>query len=337
MKILVTGGTGYIGSHATLELLTAGHDVTVVDNLSNSSEESLRRVAEITGRTPKFHKLDVCDFKALDAVFDKEQFDAVIHFAGLKAVGESVREPLDYYRNNIDSTLTLCEVMQKHGCKKLIFSSSASVYGDSKDLPLRETSPAGQGITNPYGETKYMIEQILRGLTVADPEWEITALRYFNLLGAHESGKIGDDPNGLPNNLPPYVSQVASGKLKQLQVFGDDYDTPDGTCVRDYIHVVDLVRGHLAAINHLHPGFRVYNLGTGKGASVLDIVHAFEKASGKKIPYKIRDRREGDPASSYADASLAAEELSWHTERTLEEACADAWRWQSINPTGYSD
>lgn len=336
MHILVTGGAGYIGSHTVIELLGDGHSVTVVDNLSNSSEESLRRIEQITGQKVPFVQLDVCDTASLDQLFASNTFDAVIHFAGLKSVGESVAKPLEYYRNNINSTLSLCEVMQAHNVKKLIFSSSATVYGTPEELPLKETSRVGAGITNPYGQTKFMIEQILRDLTVADPGWEITMLRYFNPVGAHESGLIGEDPNGLPNNLLPYVSQVAVGKLDKVRVFGDDYDTPDGTGVRDYIHVVDLAKGHVAALNHLQAGANVYNLGTGKGVSVLEIIKAFKAASGKQIPYEVVERRPGDVDSSYGDCSKANKELSWKAEKSLADACADSWRWQFQNPNGYN-
>jgi len=336
MKILVTGGAGYIGTHTIIELLGQGHSVTVVDNLSNSSEESLRRVEKITGKSVDFHNFDVRDMAALDQLFASKQFDAAIHFAGLKSVGESVAKPLEYYRNNLDSTLALCEVMQKHDVKKLIFSSSATVYGTPEELPLKETSRTGVGITNPYGQTKFMIEQILQDVAKADPIWEITLLRYFNPVGAHDSGLIGEDPNDIPNNLLPYVSQVAVGKLEKVSVFGDDYDTPDGTGVRDYIHVVDLAKGHVAALTHLQAGVRAYNLGTGRGVSVMEIIHAFEKAAGKEIPYQIAPRRPGDVASCYADSSLANKELGWKAEKTLEEACADSWRWQSQNPNGYA-
>ena len=337
MKILVTGGAGYIGSHTVVELLNKGDEVVVVDNLSNSSKISLERVERITGKVVPLIVLDLLDTKALSKVFDDHKFDAVIHFAGLKSVGESVSKPLSYYRNNIDSTLSLCEVMQTHGVKKLIFSSSATVYGQPEELPLKESSRVGFGITNPYGQTKFMLEQILRDVAIADPEWQITLLRYFNPVGAHESGLIGEDPNGIPNNLLPYVSQVAVGKLDKLKIFGNDYDTPDGTGVRDYIHVVDLAKGHVAALNNLgRPGeTKTYNLGTSKGVSVLEIVSAFEKASGKNIPYEVVERRPGDVASCYADCSLAEKELNWRAEKTLEEACADSWRWQSQNPNGY--
>jgi UDP-glucose 4-epimerase len=335
-RILVTGGAGYIGSHTVLELLEAGYDVTVVDNLSNSSEESLKRVQEITGKQVDFVKADLCDPAAVEDLFGEQNFDAVIHFAGLKAVGESVSKPLLYYRNNIDSTLVLCEVMQKHGVKKLVFSSSATVYGTPEELPLKETSRVGVGVTNPYGQTKFMIEQMLRDLAVADPSWQITVLRYFNPIGAHASGKIGEDPNGIPNNLLPFVAQVAVGKRDMVQVFGDDYDTPDGTGVRDYIHVVDLAKGHLAALEHLHDGVETYNLGTGTGVSVLEVIKAFGEAAGKEIPYKVVERRPGDVASNYADCTKAARQLGWKAEKTLADACADSWRWQSGNPNGYS-
>lgn len=336
MNILVTGGAGYIGSHTVVELLQAGHTVTVVDNLSNSSEESLWRVEKITGKTVDFHNFDVRDLTALEQLFASTPIDAVIHFAGLKSVSESVAKPLEYYRNNLDSSLTLCEVMQHHGVKKLIFSSSATVYGTPEELPLKETSRTGVGLTNPYGQTKFMIEQILRDLTVADPSWEITLLRYFNPIGAHESGLIGEDPNGIPNNLMPYIAQVAVGKLEKQPVTGDDFDTPDGTGVRDYIHVVDLAHGHLAALEHLQAGVTTYNLGTGSGVSVLEAIHAFEKACGKPIPYEVLGRRPGDVASVYCDPSLAHKELGWKAEKTFEQACADAWRWQSQNPNGFT-
>lgn len=337
MKILVTGGAGYIGSHTVVELCAAGHDVIVVDNFSNSGLEAIARVEKITGQSVKMYEGDVCDKMLLTKVFDENSVEAVIHFAGLKAVGESVIKPLAYYRNNIDSSLTLCEVMQKKGVKKLIFSSSATVYGDPEELPLKETSLTGLGITNPYGQTKYMIEQILRDLVVADNTWEITSLRYFNPIGAHVSGAIGEDPHDIPNNLMPFITQVAVGKLSKLSVFGNDYGTPDGTGVRDYIHVVDLAKGHVAALEYMKPSgqMEVYNLGTGRGVSVLQMVEAFEKASGKKIAYEIIGRRPGDVASCYADASKAKKALNWHTEKTLQEACEDSWRWQSQNPDGY--
>lgn len=337
MKILVTGGAGFIGSHTIVELLDSGHAVTVVDNLSNSSEESLKRVEKITCKKVNFHQLDVRDKATLEKLFKQSEFDAVIHFAGLKSVGESVKKPLEYYSNNIDSTLVLCQAMQKYAVKKLIFSSSATVYGIPDELPLKETSRVGIGITNPYGQTKFMIEQILRDMATANADWQISLLRYFNPIGAHESGLIGEDPNGLPNNLLPYVSQVAVGKLEKVSVFGDDYETPDGTGVRDYIHVVDLAKGHVAAFEHLKKGVSTYNLGTGSGVSVLEIINAFEKAADKKISYQVVARRPGDVASCYADASLAAKQLGWKATKTLEQACTDAWRWQSQNPNGYAN
>jgi UDP-glucose 4-epimerase len=335
MKVLLTGGAGYIGSHTIVELIADGHDVVVVDSLVNSSPESLKRVEKITGKPVPLYVEDVCDEATLDRIFSEHSFDAVIHFAGLKAVGESVALPLDYYRNNIDSTLALCSVMQQHNVRKLIFSSSATVYGIPDELPLKETSRVGATIPNPYGQTKFMIEQILRDLVVADPTLEITILRYFNPIGAHASGLIGEDPNGLPNNLLPFIAQVAVGKIEKLRVFGDDYDTPDGTCIRDYIHVTDLAKGHVAALNHLKQGVATYNLGTGEGVSVFEALHAFEKAADKPIPYEVVSRRPGDVVSCYADASLAAQELGWHAEKTLEDACRDAWNWQSHNPNGY--
>lgn len=333
--ILVTGGAGYIGSHTCIELLENGHDVVVVDNLSNSSAESLTRVEQITGKSIDFRQFDLCDTEKLNALFKEFDFDAVIHFAGLKAVGESVEQPLRYYQNNIDSTLSLCKVMQGHGVYRLVFSSSATVYGSAEELPLKETSRTGVGITNPYGQTKFMIEQILRDLSTADTRWEVTILRYFNPIGAHPSGLIGEDPNGIPNNLLPFVAQVAVGKRDKVRVFGDDYDTPDGSGVRDYIHVVDLAKGHLAALEKIKPGIGVYNLGTGTGSSVFQVIKEFEIAAGKPIPFEVVPRRQGDVASSYADCSLAAKELQWRTEKSLKDACIDAWRWQSQNPDGY--
>ena len=335
MRILVTGGAGYIGSHTCVELLNAGYDVTVVDNLSNSKEESLTRVQDITGKQLEFHPVDLLDKDALDTIFATTEIDAVIHFAGLKAVGESVSIPLTYYHNNITGTLYLCEVMRKYGVKNLVFSSSATVYGDPHTVPILEDFPIGA--TNPYGRTKEMLEKILKDLAVADESWNIALLRYFNPIGAHESGRIGEDPNGIPNNLLPYVAQVAVGKLETLSIFGSDYDTPDGTGVRDYIHVVDLSIGHVKALEKLqsNPGVVVYNLGTGQGYSVLQVVAAFEKASGKKVPYKLVERRPGDVATCYADPVKAKEELGWVAERGIEEMCADAWKWQSQNPNGY--
>lgn len=334
MKLLVTGGAGYIGSHTVVELLTKGHDVVVIDNLSNSSREAIKRVEEISGKSVEFHEADVRNREALDTIFATGDIDAVIHFAGLKAVGESVEKPLMYYENNIDSTLVLIEAMQASGVKKLVFSSSATVYG-SAPIPYSEDSVVGQGITNPYGRTKYFIEEIIRDVTVADPTFEGTILRYFNPIGAHPSGRIGEDPSGIPNNLMPYITQVATGRREKLNVFGGDYETVDGTGVRDYIHVDDLAAGHVAAIEHSKPGFEAYNLGSGVGVSVLELVHAFEKASGQDIPYEIVDRRAGDLPEFYARADKAREVLGWSVQRSLEDACADSWRWQSQNPHGY--
>lgn len=337
MKILTTGGAGYIGSHTCVELLQAGYEVAVVDNLSNSKEESLRRVERITGRSLSFYRVDLLDKPALTAVFRNHSFDAVIHFAGLKAVGESTQIPLRYYHNNITGTLILCEVMKEFGVRRMVFSSSATVYGDPPKVPITEDFPVSP--TNPYGRTKLMIEEILRDLYAADPNWQIALLRYFNPVGAHESGQIGEDPNGIPNNLFPFIAQVAVGKLKELPIFGNDYPTPDGTGVRDYIHVVDLSRGHLKALENLrtNPGLVKYNLGTGQGYSVLEAVAAFSKACGKPIPYKIVDRRPGDVASCYADPSLAQRELGWQAGKGLTEMCADTWRWQVNNPSGYEN
>ena len=334
MKLLVTGGAGYIGSHTAVELLTKGHDVVVIDNLSNSSREAVKRVEEISGKSVEFHEADVRNREALDTIFATGDIDAVIHFAGLKAVGESVEKPLMYYENNIDSTLVLIEAMQASGVKKLVFSSSATVYG-SAPIPYSEDSVVGQGITNPYGRTKYFIEEIIRDVTVADPTFEGTILRYFNPIGAHPSGRIGENPSGIPNNLMPYITQVATGRREKLNVFGGDYETVDGTGVRDYIHVDDLAAGHVAAIEHSKPGFEAYNLGSGVGVSVLELVHAFEKASGQDIPYEIVDRRAGDLPEFYARADKAREVLGWSVQRSLEDACADSWRWQSQNPHGY--
>lgn len=336
MNILVTGGCGYIGSHTVVELQNAGHEVVVVDNLSNSTEESLRRVAEITGKQPVFYKADVCDRAALAQIFAAHKIDAVIHFAGLKAVGESVAKPLEYYRNNLDSTLALLAVMDDYDVRKLVFSSSATVYG-SAAIPYTEDSPTGVGITNPYGQTKYMVEQILRDVAGANPANEFTILRYFNPVGAHESGLIGEHPQGIPNNLMPYITQVATGVREKLSIFGNDYDTLDGTGVRDYIHVVDLARGHLAALEHSQPGVVAYNLGTGKGVSVLQLIDAFEKASGQTIPYEIAPRRPGDLPEYYANTEKAAHELGWKAELDINRACADSWRWQSRNPHGFTD
>ena len=335
MNILVTGGAGYIGSHTAVKLIEAGHTPIVVDNLINSSAESLNRIQQITGIKPHLYQIDLRDREELERVFGEQSIDAVIHFAGLKAVGESVENPLLYYQNNLDSTLVLLEVMRLHRVKNLVFSSSATVYG-SAPIPYVETYPAGQGITNPYGRSKYIIEEILSDVAASDEGVHFTSLRYFNPIGAHPSGLIGEDPNGIPNNLMPYITQVAVGARDTLGVFGDDYDTPDGTGVRDYIHVDDLAEGHLAALTHAHPGYRAINLGSGEGTSVLQLVHAFEQASGHKIPYKILPRRAGDLPEFYADASLAARELDWRTTRSIEDACRDSWTWQANNPNGYN-
>ena len=339
MSILVTGGAGFIGSHTCVELLNAGYEVVVVDNLYNASEKALERVEQITGKKVTFYEADILDRDALNAIFDKEQIESVIHFAGYKAVGESVRKPIEYYYNNITGTLILCDVMRKHNVKNIVFSSSATVYGDPAFIPITEECPKGK-ITNPYGQTKGMLEQVLTDIYVSDPEWKVVLLRYFNPIGAHKSGLIGEDPKGIPNNLVPYVAQVAIGKLKCLGVFGNDYDTPDGTGVRDYIHVVDLAKGHVAAIKKVEktePGVLIYNLGTGKGYSVLDVVHAFEKACGKEIPYEIKPRRAGDIATCYADPTKAKNELGWVAQYGIEEMCEDSWRWQTMNPNGYAD
>lgn len=336
MAILVTGGAGYIGSHTCIELLNAGYEVVVVDNLSNSCMESVKRVEEITGKKVTFYEEDILNRAGLEKIFEKESIDSVVHFAGLKAVGESVRKPLEYYQNNIAGTLVLCEVMREHGVKNIVFSSSATVYGDPAEIPITENCPKGT-CTNPYGWTKSMLEQILTDLHTADAEWNVVLLRYFNPIGAHKSGKIGEDPKGIPNNLMPYVMQVAVGKLERLGVFGNDYDTPDGTGVRDYIHVVDLAAGHVKAVEKLKEkaGVSVYNLGTGHGYSVLQIVAAAEKACGHSIPYEIQPRREGDIATCYADPAKAEKELGWKAVRDLEEMCEDSWRWQQQNPNGY--
>jgi len=336
MAILVTGGAGYIGSHTVIELQNAGMEVVVVDNLINSSRESLKRVEKITGKPVKFYEVDIMDAVGLNAVFEKEDIDSCIHFAGLKAVGESVKKPLEYYTNNISGSLVLFDVMRKHNVKNIVFSSSATVYGAPKFVPITEECPKGE-ITNPYGQTKGMLEQILTDIQKADPEWNVILLRYFNPIGAHKSGTIGENPNGIPNNLMPYITQVAVGKLKCLGIFGNDYDTPDGTGVRDYIHVVDLAIGHVNAIHKIseNPGLKIYNLGTGKGYSVLDIVKNFEEASGIKIPYVIKPRRAGDIATCYSDATKAKEELGWVATRDLHEMCEDSWRFQKSNPNGY--
>lgn len=336
-KVLITGGAGYIGSHTALELLNEGYEVVVYDNLYNSSEESIKRVEELTGKQVTFYEGDVLDEKALEAMFEAEKTDAVIHCAALKAVGESVQKPLEYYHNNITGTLTLMGVMDRMGVKNIVFSSSATVYGSPEIIPITEECPKGE-CTNPYGWTKSMMEQIMSDVQKAKSDWNVVLLRYFNPVGAHESGRIGEDPKGIPNNLMPYISQVAVGKLEKLGVFGDDYDTPDGTGVRDYIHVVDLAIGHVKAIDYIltNPGLDVINLGTGVGYSVLDMVKAFSKACGKEIPYEIKPRRAGDIAMCYADPKKAKEVLGWEAKRGLDEMCADTWRWQSQNPNGYA-
>ena len=336
MHIIVTGGAGYIGSHTCLELLNAGHDVTVIDNLSNSSEEALKRVEKICGKAPAFFNADLLDIEAIDRIFELcDDIGAVIHFAGLKAVGESVEKPLLYYQNNIVGTINLCQVMQKYGVKNIVFSSSATVYGDPASVPIKEDFPLS--CTNPYGRSKLFVEEFLRDLHKADSSWNIALLRYFNPIGAHESGLIGEDPADIPNNLVPYISKVAVGKLEQLSVFGGDYKTHDGTGVRDYIHVVDLALGHIKAVEKINenPGVVTYNLGTGCGYSVLDVIKAFSKASGKDINYLITDRRPGDIACCYADPTLAKNELGWQAIRNIEQMCADTWNWQSKNPDGY--
>ena len=338
MNILVTGGAGYIGSHTCVELLGSGYDVTVIDNLCNANPRSLERVEAITGKKVRFYQGDVRDEALLRRIFAENEISAVIHFAGLKAVGESVAQPWRYYDNNLNSTLVLTKVMTDVGCKKLIFSSSATVYSGDNEMPLRESSRTGN-CTNPYGWTKYMTEQILSGLAHADKEWSVVLLRYFNPIGAHESGMIGEDPRGIPNNLMPYITQVAIGRRKELSVYGNDYDTPDGTGVRDYIHVVDLAKGHVAAVRYIvsGQGCEVFNLGTGTGYSVLDMVHAFEEANGVKVPYKIVDRRPGDLPTCYADPAKSQRVLGWKAEKNLVDMCRDSWKWQSQNPMGYGE
>lgn len=338
MAILVTGGAGYIGSHTCVELLNAGYDVVIVDNFYNSKKTSLQRIRKLTNKGFKFYECDIRDAEGLTKVFRQEKIDAVIHFAGLKAVGESCQKPLEYYDNNINGTLVLCDVMRKNGCKKIVFSSSATVYGMNNPSPLKEEMPIG-GVTNPYGRTKLMIEEILGDTFRSDDQWSICLLRYFNPIGAHKSGTMGEDPNGIPNNLMPYVTQVAIGKLPCLSVYGDDYDTKDGTGVRDYIHVVDLALGHLKAVESVlgKTGLDVFNLGTGIGYSVLDVVKAFETASGREVKYKIAPRRSGDIATCFSDPSKALRVLGWKAERGIEEMCEDSWRWQSQNPDGYPD
>jgi len=337
MRILVTGGAGYIGSHTVLELLDAGYDVLIADNFVNSKPAVLKRLATLASKPFDFAEVDLTDASATDALFDRYAIDGVIHFAALKAVGESVQKPLEYFRNNLDSTLNLLFSMRKHGVKQIVFSSSATVYGDPVSVPIREDFALS--VTNPYGRTKLMIEDMLRDVAVAETQFHIGLLRYFNPVGAHPSGMIGEDPSGIPNNLMPYIAQVAVGKRAALRVFGGDYPTPDGTGVRDYIHVVDLAKGHVAALKKLQegPGVYTYNLGTGVGYSVLDVLHAFEKACGKTLPYEIVARRPGDVAACYADPEKAARELGWHAEYGIERMCADAWRWQSQNPDGFTD
>ncbi len=336
MAILVTGGVGFIGSHTVVELQNAGYEVIVLDNLCNASPKVIDRIEAITGKKVPFYKADIRDRKALEDIFTKEKIDSCIHFAGLKAVGESVQKPLEYYDNNITGTLTLLDVMRTHGCKNIIFSSSATVYGDPAFVPITEECPKGV-CTNPYGWTKSMLEQIMSDMQHADPEWNVVLLRYFNPIGAHKSGTMGENPNGIPNNLMPYITQVAVGKRAELGVFGDDYDTPDGTGVRDYIHVVDLAIGHVKALKKIEEkaGLCIYNLGTGRGYSVLEVVRNFEEASGVKIPYSIRPRRAGDIATCYADASKAKAELGWEAQYGIKEMCEDSWRWQKNNPEGY--
>ena len=338
MSILVTGGAGYIGSHTCIELLAQGYEVVIVDNLYNSCEEAVRRIEELSGKKVRFYKADLLDKEAVEEIFEKESIDSVIHFAGLKAVGESVQKPLEYFHNNLTGTLILCDVMRHHGVKSIVFSSSATVYGNPASVPIYEDFPLS--VTNPYGRTKLMIEEILQDVVVSDPEWKVILLRYFNPVGAHKSGRIGENPRGIPNNLTPYITQVAVGKLDHVNVFGNDYDTPDGTGVRDYIHVVDLALGHVKAIekiNAMDGGVKIYNLGTGIGYSVLEVIEAFRKATGKEIPYVIGPRRAGDIATCYAATDKAEKELGWKTQRGLDEMCEDAWRWQSMNPDGYPE
>ena len=336
MAILVTGGAGYIGSHTVIELQNAGYDVVVMDNLSNSSEVALERVQEITGKPLTFYKADILDREATEEIFSKEKIEAVIHFANLKAVGESVQKPWEYYNNNITGTLILLDVMRKHNVKNIIFSSSATVYGEPEKVPVTEETPKGS-CTNPYGWTKSMLEQILTDIQKADPSWNVILLRYFNPIGAHKSGKIGENPNGIPNNLMPYITQVAVGKLPKLGVFGNDYPTPDGTCIRDYIHVLDLATGHVKALERLkkNAGLDIYNLGTGIGYSVLDVIHNFEAATGITIPFEFKPRRAGDIPVNYSNADKAWKELGWKAQYGIKEMCEDSWRWQSSNPNGY--
>lgn len=338
MRILVAGGAGFIGSHTCVELIESGYDIVVLDNLINSSKEAIKRVEKITGRMIPFYPVDLLDIDGLEDVFEKEDIDAVIHFAGLKAVGESVAKPWEYYNNNITGTLNLCKVMKEHNVKNIIFSSSATVYGDPAEIPITEKCPKGE-ITNPYGHTKSMLEQMLSDIYKADPEWNVVLLRYFNPIGAHESGLIGEDPSGIPNNLVPYIAKVAVGQLEKLGVFGNDYPTVDGTGVRDYIHVVDLAKGHVKALKKIEEkaGLNIYNLGTGQGYSVLQVVSAYSKACGKEIPYEIKPRRAGDIATCYADPTKAKEELGFCAVYDIDRMCEDSWRWQSMNPKGYRD
>jgi len=335
VAVLVTGGAGYIGSHTCVELLDAGYDIIVIDNLSNSKIESINRIKKITGKDFKFYQEDLLNIEALELIFKENNIEEIIHFAGLKAVGESVQLPLKYYKNNITGTINLCEVMEKYNVKNIVFSSSATVYGDPESVPITENFPTGA--TNPYGRSKLMLEEILKDIYVSDNTFNIAILRYFNPIGAHKSGLIGEDPNGIPNNLMPYISQVAIGKLEKLSIFGRDYSTVDGTGVRDYIHVVDLAKGHIKALEKLksNPGVVIYNLGTGTGNSVLEMIKAFEKASNKKINYKVVDRRAGDIAECYADTKKVENELNWKTEKNIEEMCEDIWRWQKNNPNGF--
>lgn len=334
MRILVTGGAGYIGSHTCVELIEAGHEVVIVDNLCNSNPEAVKRICGITGKEIEFHKADISDREKMAQIFNDNDFDAVIHFAGLKAVGESCEKPLEYFINNISGTLVMLDVMKEHNVKNIVFSSSATVYGTPKTVPIKEDFPLS--VTNPYGRTKLMLEEILQDIYKADNQWNVTLLRYFNPIGAHKSGRIGEDPNGIPNNLLPYITKVAIGELPMLNVFGDDYPTDDGTCIRDYIHVADLADGHVKAVESIKgTGIRIYNLGTGNGYSVLEVIKNFEKASGVKVPYRIADRRPGDVPVSYADPSLAEKELGWKAKYGIEEMCRDSWNWQSNNPKGY--
>jgi len=337
MKVLLTGGAGYIGSHTAIELIENGHEVRIIDNLANSSLAAIRRIELLTNKAVDFHQIDLLDAPSVDRLFAEHPIDVVIHFAGYKSVAESVAKPLDYYQNNIGSTINLCNAMAKHQVENLIFSSSATVYGEPESLPIDESAPIIDA-TNPYGRTKLMIERFLEDISNANASWNIAVLRYFNPGGAHASGEIGEDPNGIPNNLLPFISQFAAGKRPHLTVFGEDYPTPDGTCIRDYIHVVDLAKGHLAAIDKLldHPGLVTYNLGTGHGSSVLEVIHAFEKAIGSKLPYIVGERRAGDIPESYTDPSKAQTELGWRAEKTLDYICLDAWRWQQKNPNGYT-